>query len=134
MNCTFTLAHGNLVVEAAWFGKLTYEIIVDGLISQNQWIIKNSDKFPLALVSDYTNANLNNITEADLQGISDQFQGEGELFPDMAWIAVMPGDVKYEIVRLWLEHADSWCRDSHVVKDRAKAENIVSEILGRYQE
>ena len=134
MHFKFSLTHKNLVAESLWSGELTYEIMVEGIIEQNKWILQNSDKFPLVLVSDYSKANLNNITETDLQKIADQFHGEADLFPDMAWIAVMPGDVKYEIVRLWLEHAESLFRDSHVVKNPSMAKDIISDLLMRYQQ
>lgn len=133
-NFTFSLTHNNLVAETLWFGELTHEIMVEGIVDQNQWILQNSDKFPLVLVSDYTKASLNNITETDLQKIADQFHGGAELFPDMAWIAIMPVGVKYEIVRLWLEHAESLFKDSHVVKNQSKAKEIISDVLTRYQE
>ena len=134
LNYKFSLTHDNLVAETQWFGDLTYKIIVDGIISQNQWFLVNSDKFPLVLVSDYTQANLNNVTQTDLQKIADQFRGEDDLFPDMTWIAIMPSDVKFEIVRLWQEHADSLYRNPNVVRNWTLAKNIISDVLTNYTE
>ena len=82
-NYTFSLADNNLVAETSWFGDLTHEIITTGVVRQNQWILENSYKLPLILVSDYTKASLDNVTDNDLQQIADQFHGENDLFPDM---------------------------------------------------
>jgi len=133
MNCKFSLTHNNLVAETEWSGDLTHDIMVAGIVQQNQWIIAHSDKLPLVLVSDYTKANLESVTAADLQSIADQFHGAADLFPDMAWIAIMPRDITYDMVRLWLEHAESLYDDSYVVNDRSKVKNIVSDLLTRYQ-
>ena len=134
MNFKFSLTHNNLVAQTFWFGDLNYEIIVAGVVSQNQWIVENSNKFPLILVSDYTKASLNNVSESDLHIIADQFHGEEDLFPDMTWVVIMPSDVKYEIVRLWIDHAGSLFKDSHVVRNWSRAENIISDVLTSYNE
>lgn len=129
MNFKFSLTHNNLAAETQWCGDLTYEIIVAGVASQNQWILNNSDKLPLVLVSDYTKASLNNVTETDLQAISDQFHGVEDLFPDMTWIVIMPSNVKYDIVRLWIGHAESLFTNAHVVRNKSKANDIISNVL-----
>ena len=76
MNFKFSLTNNNFAAEIRWYGNLSYEIIVDGIVSQNQWVISNSDRLPLVFVSDYTEANLNNVTATDLQAIADQFHGD----------------------------------------------------------
>ncbi len=134
MNFDFSLTHDNLVVETLWFGDLTYEIIVAGVVSQNQWILINSDKLPLVLVSDYTKASLNDITETDLQAIADQFHGIEDLFPNMTWIVIMPGNVKYAIVRLWIEHAESLFTNAHIVNSKSNANDIISNVLNSFSE
>ena len=49
MNFDFSLTHDSFVVETQWFGDLTGDIIVDGIVKHNNWIIENSDKLPLVL-------------------------------------------------------------------------------------
>ena len=129
MNFKFSLTHDNLVAETLWFGDLTYEIIAAGFASQNQWIVKNSNKLPLILVSDYSKATLNNVTESDLKIIAYQYHGIESLFPDMNWIAIMPESVDYSIVRLWLDHAESIFSNAHVVRSYSKAKDIISNVL-----
>lgn len=132
MNFTFSLARDNLVATTHWEGELDYEAVVAGTIRQNQWIIENSTRLPLVLVSDFTGANINGLTGEDLQQIASQFYGEEDLFPGVTWIAVMPKEVRYDIVRLWLEHAESMFQNSHVVKNQAQADIIIDEILERF--
>ena len=134
MNFKFSLTHNNLAAETQWYGDLTYEIIVAGVASQNQWILNNSDKLPLVLVFDYTKASLKNVTETDLQAFADQFHGIEDLFPDITWIAIMPSNVKYDIVRLWIEHAESLFSNAHVVRNRPKANDIISNVLNSFNE
>lgn len=129
MNFKFSLAHNNLVVETLWFGDLTYEIIADGLVRQNQWIFNNSNKLPLIMISDYSKASLNNVTESDLQIIADQYYGIENLFPDISWIAIMPEGVDFRTVRLWLDHAESLFINSHVVRNWPIAKDIISNVL-----
>ena len=134
MNFTFSLAHDNLVATTHWAGEMNYEIIAAGIVRQNQWILENSNRLPLVLVSDFTDASLSGITDEDLERIAEQFQGSEDLFPDMTWIAVMPKEVKYDTVRLWLEHAEAMFQEQHVVKNQAQAEAIITEMLERFAE
>ena len=133
MNFKFFLTHNNLVVETHWFGDLTCEIITAGFIKQNQWIINNSNKLPLVFVSDYSKARLDNVTESDLQILADNFRGEEVLFPDMNWIAIMPVDVEYSVVRIWLDHAESIFSNAHIVRSCSKAKDIISNVLINFQ-
>ena len=132
MNFTFSLSHNNLVVETRWSGALTSEIISAGIVSHNNWAIKNSDKLPLVLLFDYSQADLTNVTENDLHNIADRFRGLDNLFPDANWVAIMPSDVKYPIVRLWQTFADTFCNNSLVVRNRPEAEKIISSVLTDY--
>ena len=129
MNFKFSLTHNNLVAETSWSGDLTCEIISAGLLSQNQWIVSNSDKLPLILVSDYSKANLNNVTENDLKSIADQFSGEESLFPGTSFILIMPQHIKYGIARLWIDHAESIFSNAYVVNSYSRVKDIVSSIL-----
>lgn len=132
MNFTFSLTHDNLVAETTWSGDLTCEIISAGLLRQNQWIISNSDKLPVVLVSDYSKANLNNVTESDLKSIADQFDGEESLFPDVNLILVMPQHVRYSIVRLWLDFSESIVSNAHVVSSYSRARDIITSVLLKF--
>ncbi len=132
MNYAFSLTHNNLAAETQWHGELTHEIIVAGNVKQNQWILNNSDKLPLVLVSDYTNASLDNVTESELHTIAEQFEGEKELFPDMTWIVIMPENVTYDIVRLWIEHAEHLYCNAHVVRSKSRADELIAEVLDSF--
>ena len=134
MDFKFSLTDNNLTAEIQWYGNLSYEIIVAGIVGQNQWILSNSDKLPLVLVSDYTKASLNNVTKTDLHAIANQFHGEEELFPDMTWIAIMPSNVKYDIVQSWIDHAESMFSNAHVVRSRSMADDIISNVLSSFSE
>lgn len=129
MNFSFFLIHDNLVVETLWFGDLTGEIIVAGVIRHNNWIIKNSDTLPLVLLFDFTKASLEKVSEMDLQIIKDHFRGLENVFPGVNWIGIMPSDVKYSTVKMWLDHAENIPNNSYIVKNRLHAEDIILSIL-----
>jgi hypothetical protein len=133
MNFTFSLTHDNLVAETLWSGELTCEIISAGLLCQNQWIICNSDKLPLVLVSDYSKANLNNVTENDLKALSEHFSVEESLFPDVNLILIMPHHVRYNIVRLWIDFSESIVSKAHVVGNYSRARDIISTVLMKFR-
>ena len=132
MNFAFSLTHKNFVVETQWVGELTGEIISTGVISHNNWIINNSDRLPLVLLFDFTKANLNNVTETDLQNITSRFSGIEDMFPGVNWIGIMPKDVKYSTVRMWLVHAENFSQNSHVVSNRPNAMKIISGVINSY--
>ena len=133
MNFQFSLTHNNLVAETLWSGDLTYEIFAAGLVSQNQWIINNSDKLPLVLVSNFSKANLNKVTENDLQTIVEQYHGIEDLFPGMHWVAIMPDRVEYRIVRLWLDYAEYLFSKAHVVRGYMRAKETIAIILMNFR-
>ena len=130
----FSLTHDNLVAETLWFGDLTYEIIATGFTSQNQWIVNNSNKLPLILVSDYSKASLNKVTEKDLRNMAYKYHCIESLFPDINWIAIMPDSVDYSIVRLWLDHAESlFISNAYVVRSCSRAKDIISNVLKNFR-
>ena len=129
MNFSFSLIHDNLVVETLWFGDLTGEIIVAGVVRHNNWIMQNSDTLPLVLLFDFTQAILDEVSEMDLQIIKDHFKGIEDIFPGVNWIGIMPSDVKYSTVKMWLDHAENISNNSYIVKNRVNAQDIISNIL-----
>ena len=130
MNFAFSLTHDNLVVETVWFGDLTGEIIVAGVTRHNNWIIQNSDTLPLVLLFDFTKTVLDKVSEMDLLIIKDHFIGIEDVFPGVNWIGIMPSDVKYNTVRMWLDHAENISNNSYIVKNRLNAKDIISNVLG----
>ena len=132
MNFVFSLTHHSFVVETRWFGDLTGEIIVAGVVSHNNWIIENSGKLPLALFFDFTKAKLDKVSETELQTVTSYFNGIEDIFPGVNWVGVMPRDVKFSTVRMWLTHAENISNNSHVVRNRSNAIEIISSIINSY--
>lgn len=130
MNYTYSLSHDDLVVETKWLGEMSREIIIAGVENRKDWILENCEKAPLILLSDYTNAILDKLTSSDLEAIADRFRGIQDLFPGVNWISIMPTDLKYGIARTWQAYAELiFFSDTHVVKNRAEAEEIISNVL-----
>lgn len=128
MNFNFSLTHNNLVVETYWEGNLKIEDLVTGIVQHNNWVIQNAEKLPLVLIFDFTKADLGCLSETDLQNLASHFEGIESMFPGVSWIAVMPREIKYQAVRMWLEYVEHIPCNAMVVRSLQNAHALISDI------
>ena len=134
MNYSFSKSHNDFVVETEWAGELTGEILSDGVVSHNNWAITHTIQLPLVLLFDFTNATLDKVSGNDLQSIASFFSGMEDMFPGVHWICIMPKDVQYSVVKMWIDITEKIFNHSHVVHNRQHAEKIIKEIIDSYSE
>jgi len=129
MNYSFSLSHDGKVIETKWFGKLTGEIIALGYGDRNTWILKNAKETPLVMLSDYCEAEVEEVTADGLQLVASRFRGFGDTYPGAHWISIVPTDLKYGLARMWQTFAEEIFSNTHVVRSREDAEKIISSII-----
>ena len=131
MNYSFSLSHDGKVIETRWFGKLTGEIIAMGFDDRNIWIEKNAKETPLVLLSDYVEADVEKLTADGLLLVASRFQGFEDNYPGVHWISIVPTDLKFGLARMWKAYAEDLFSNTHVVRSRDEAEQIISSIISR---
>ena len=131
MNYSFSLSHDGKVIETKWFGQLTGEIIAMGFDDRNTWIEKNAKETPLVLLSDYFEADVEKVTADGLRLVALRFRGFEENYPEVHWISIVPTDLKFGLARMWQAYAEELFSNTHVVRSRDDAEEIISSIISR---
>jgi hypothetical protein len=130
MYYSFSLSHDGKVIETKWFGKLTGEIIAKGFDDRDTWIEKNAKETPLVLLSDYFEA-VEKVTAEGLRMAASRFRGFGDNYPEVHWISIVPTDLKFGLARMWQTYAEELISNTHVVRTRDDAEQIISSIISR---
>ena len=131
MNYSFSLSHDGKVIETRWFGKLTGEIIAMGFDDRNIWIEKNAKETPLVLLSDYIEADVEEVTAEGLRLVASRFEGFEDNYPGIHWISIVPTDLKFGLARMWKAYAEELFSNTHVVRSHDDAEKIISSIISR---
>lgn len=131
MNYSFSLSNDGKVIETKWFGKLTGKIIAMGFDDRNTWIEKNAKETPLAMLSDYSEANVEKVTADELHSVASLFQGFEDNYPGVFWISIVPTDLKFGLARVWQAYAQDIFSNTHVVRSRDEADTIISSIITR---
>ena len=131
MNYSFSLSHDGKVIETKWFGKLTGEIIAMGFDDRNTWIEKNTKETPLVLLSDYFEADVEKVTADGLRFVASRFRGFEDKYPGIHWISIVPTDLKFGLARMWQSYAEELFSNTHVVRSRDDAEEIIFSIISR---
>jgi len=129
MNYSFSLIHEGKVIETKWFGKLTGEIIAMGFDNRNTWVEKNKKETPLVLLSDYSEADVENLTADGLQLVASRFQGFEDNYPGVHWISIVPTDMKFGLARMWQAYAEEHFSNTHVVRSCDDAGKIIFSII-----
>ena len=131
MNYSFSLSHDGKVIETKWFGQLTGEIIAMGFDDRNTWIEKNAKETPLVLLSDYFEADVEKVTADGLRFVASRFRGFEDKYPGIHRISIVPTDLKFGLARMWQSYAEELFSNTHVVRSRDDAEEIIFSIISR---
>lgn len=131
MNYSFSLSHDGKVIETKWFGKLTGQIIAMGFNDRTAWIERNAKEPPLIFLSDYVEAEVEQVTADGLYLVASQFEGFEDKYPEAHWISIMPTDLKYGLARMWQSYAEKLFSNTHIVRFHNEAEKIISSIISR---
>ena len=129
MNYLFSLSDDGLVVETKWVGALTGEIIATGVEERKAWIEANAKGEPRILLSDYTEADVDQLTTEGLRLIASKFKGVQERMPHIHWISIVPTDAKYGLARMWQVYAEEHFKNSHVVRNRTEADKLIASLI-----
>lgn len=129
MNYSFALSYDGKVVETKWIGKLTGEIIAMGFDARNSWIEKNTNEIPLILLSDYIEADPENVTADGLRLVASRFRGIEKKYPEVHWISIMPTDLKFGLARMWQVYVEGLFSNTHVVRSRGDAKELICSVI-----
>ena len=133
MNYRFSSSFNGKVVETKWLGKLTDEIIEMGIKDRESWIKKNTFEKPKFLVSDYTDANVEQITITGLRRQAKLFKDLQDNYPGIQWIAITPTVLQFGLARMWQVFVEDVLSKTYVVKSHFEAEEIIAQIYHEAQ-
>jgi len=99
------------------------------LLPEKHGLKKHTRATPIVLLSNYAEAGLEKLKSEGLNSDIFQFREIENKYPKVHFITIMPKDLKYGFSKMWQTFAGEVYTNTHFVKSREDAEDLISSII-----